>query len=316
SCRESFPDKLCPEASSAARHRASRDSRRGGSAVKASSGRRPARLAGVAGLAMATLGAGQRPQPFEFRQVHLDLPVRILPYAPTQRRAEVAAEAAFARIAQLDALMSDYRENSELRRLETNAGEWTPISPDLLEVLAMATSIARATDGAFDPTVGPLVALWRQARETKRMPASADIEAARALVSWKLLEVDRRRGAVRLAKRGMRLDLGGIAKGYILGQGLLALRSAGLGRALIESGGDIIVGSGPPGEAGWRVDVPDASSDFTRRARQLTNAAVATSGADEQFVDIDGVRYSHVVDPRSGIGVTHNVTARVIADQG
>ena len=244
----------------------------------------------------------------------MGLPVRILLYAPTERRAERAAEAAFARIAALDAVMSDYREDSELRRLEKTSGDWTPVSPDLLEVLAEAVSIARATGGTFDPTVGPIVALWREARAAGRMPAGPAIEAARAAVGWKHLEVDRRRGAVRLGKKGMRLDLGGIAKGYILQQALMTLRSEGLGRALIESGGDIVVGSGPPGLAGWRVDVPDASEDVRRRASELTNAAIATSGADAQFVEIDGVRYSHVVDPRTGIGVTHNVTARVIAD--
>lgn len=278
--------------------------------------RRVARAAAAAGLAAAALGAVQRPRPFEFRQVHMGLPVRILLYAPTERRAEIAAEAAYARIAALDAVMSDHRDDSELRRLEATAGEWTPVSPDLLEVLTTAVSIARATNGAFDPTVGPLVALWRKARETRQMPAGSDIEAARALVGWKLLEVDRQRGMVRLAKRGMRLDLGGVAKGYILEQALMTLRAEGLGRALVESGGDIVVGSGPPGEAGWRIDVPDASSDFERRARELTNAAIATSGADAQFVELHGVRYSHVVDPRSGIGVTHDVTARVMADEG
>ena len=244
----------------------------------------------------------------------MGLPVRILLYAPTERRAERAAEAAFARIADLDAVMSDYRDDSEVRRLEQTTGEWTPVSPDLLEVLVKAVSIARATGGTFDPTVGPIVALWREARAAGRMPAGAAIEAAREAVGWKHLEVDRRRGAVRLAKKGMRLDLGGIAKGYILQQALMTLRSEGLGRALIESGGDIVVGSGPPGLAGWRVDVRDASDDVRSRASELTNAAIATSGADAQFVEIDGVRYSHVVDPRTGIGVTHDVTARVIAD--
>lgn len=279
-----------------------------------SSVKRLLRTAAAVGLAAAPLGAAQLPRPFEFRQVHMGLPVRILLYAPTERRAERAAEAAFARIAELDAVMSDYRDDSELRRLEQASGEWTPVSPDLLEVLAKAVSIARATGGTFDPTVGPLVALWRDARETARMPSGPDIEAAREAVSWKHLEVNRRRGVVRLAKKGMRLDLGGIAKGYILQQALMTLRSEGLPRALIESGGDIVVGSGPPGLAGWRVDVPDASEGVRDRASELTNAAIATSGAEMQFVEINGVRYSHVVDPRTGLGVTHDITARVIAD--
>lgn len=277
-----------------------------------------AAAAGTVGTAGIALGApGQRPRPFEFSQVHMGLPVRILLYAPDQRRAERAAQAAFARIAALDAIMSDHRDDSELRRLESSGTGWTPISPDLLEILTAAHALARATDGAFDPTVGPIVALWREARKTGEMPAAAALDAARALVGWKHIEIDRRRGAVRLAKAGMRLDLGGIAKGYILQEAVQTLRGLGLGRALVESGGDIVVGSGPPGEAGWRVTVPAASSGFRDRAGELTNAALATSGAESgaesQFVEIGGVRYSHIVDPRTGLGVTTEVTARVIA---
>ena len=272
-----------------------------------------AAAAAVSSAGFASGASGQRPRPFEFSQVHMGLPVRILLYAPDRRRAETAAEAAFARIAKLDAIMSDYRDDSELRRLEGSSPAWTPVSPDLLEVLTAAHALARDTDGAFDPTVGPVVALWREARSTGVMPAPAALEIARALVGWKHIEINRARGTVRLAKTGMRLDLGGIAKGYILEEALKTLRGAGLGRALVESGGDIVVGSGPPGLAGWRVDVPGASSDFRDRASELTNAAIATSGADVQFVEIDGVRYSHIVDPRTGIGVTSHVTARVIA---
>ena len=265
-------------------------------------------------LALSPVRAGsQLPRPFEFTQVHMGLPVRILLHAPEEGRARTAAAVAFERIAALDAMMSDYRPDSELRRLEGSARQWTPVSPDLLEVLTTAVSVARATDGAFDPTVGPLVALWREARRTGKRPAPAALEAARALVGWRHIEIDRATGAVRLDKEGMRLDLGGIAKGYILQQALRAMRMKGSGRVLIESGGDIVVGSGPPGLQGWRVDAPGADDTFRRRASQLTNAALATSGPGEQFVEIDGTRYSHIVDPRTGLGMTNQVTARVIA---
>jgi thiamine biosynthesis lipoprotein len=264
-------------------------------------------------VVVSAAASHQLPKPYEFSQVHMGMPVRILLHASDDRRAESAARAAFARIAALDQMMSDYRPDSELRRLEKGR-DWTPVSPDLLEVLTTALSVARATDGAFDPTVGPLVALWRETRRTGRMPAPAALESARAAAGWQHLEIDRARGAVRLATPGMRLDLGGIAKGYILQEGLRALRMNGLGRALLESGGDIVVGSGPPGLAGWRIDAPDAADAiFRRRASQLTNAGLSTSGPTEQFVEIDGTRYSHIVDPRTGLGVTSSVTARVIA---
>ena len=243
----------------------------------------------------------------------MGVPVRILLHASDESRAERAARAAFDRIAALDRVMSDYRPDSELRRLETDAEKWTPVSPDLLEVLTTAVSIARATEGAFDPTAAPLVALWREARATGKMPPRPALDAARALVNWRHLEIDRPKGMVRLAKAGMRLDLGGIAKGYILQQALRTLRMNGLGRALIECGGDIVAGSGPPGLAGWRVEARGADDAFRRRASELTNAALATSGATAQFVDIDGIRYSHIVDPRTGLGVTSQVVAHVIA---
>lgn len=243
----------------------------------------------------------------------MGLPVRILLHAPDERRAETAARAAFDRIAALDDVMSDYRPDSELRRLEASGQHWTRVSADLIEVLTTAVAVGRATDGAFDPTVGPLVALWRETRATRTLPLPARIAAARARVGWRHLEIDGRRGAVRLARAGMKLDLGGIAKGYILQQAMRTLHDHGVDRALIESGGDIVTGSGPPGAPGWRIETPGADPAFHRRAAALSHAALATSGATEQFVEIDGVLYGHILDPRTGLGITHRTVARVIA---
>jgi thiamine biosynthesis lipoprotein len=203
--------------------------------------------------------------------------------------------------------------DSEVRRLEGEAGQWTPVSPDLLEVLTTALTVARGTGGAFDPTVGPLVALWREARARGKLPEATALDAARALVGWRHVEIDRARGMVRLTKPGMRLDLGGIARGYTMQEALRAVLTKGVGRALIECGGDIVAGNSPPGEAGWRVDVAAADEPFRRRARAFSNAAIATSGAAAPLVEIDGVRYSSIVDPRTGLGLTNHVVARVIA---
>jgi thiamine biosynthesis lipoprotein len=132
-------------------------------------------------------------------------------------------------------------------------------------------------------------------------------------VGWRKVELDRGAVAVRLAP-GVQLDLGGIAKGYIIGAALDVLRSHGVPCALIEAGGDVIVGDAPPGRDGWTIQVRGASPDFARRAAALKNAAIATSGASEQFVEIGGVRYSHVVDPRSGLGLTSSHVVSVIAE--
>jgi thiamine biosynthesis lipoprotein len=248
----------------------------------------------------------------EYTEVHMGMPVRIVVHAPDDEVARRAARAAFARIAILEGTMSDYRPQSELRRLEGRAGEWVAVSVELFDVLGRALQVSRKSGGAFDPTVGPLVALWRDARRTVRLPDAAQIAAARRVVGWKRVALDSVRRAVRL-EPGTRLDLGGVAKGFILEHAMRELRRNGVRSAMIEAGGDIVVGDAPPGRGGWHIDVPGASADFARRAASLTNSAIATSGPAAQFVMIDGVRYSHVVDPRTGVALTNQVTAHVIA---
>jgi thiamine biosynthesis lipoprotein len=261
-------------------------------------------------------GPVQTRAPFEFTQVHMGMPVRMVLYAAAEADARRAAASAFARVAALEQIFSDYRPDSEVSRLAARAEEWVAVSPELLALAERAIAIARETDGAFDPTVGPLVALWREARRTKTLPPAAAIESARARVGWQRIDVDEGRRALRLTTAGMRLDFGGIAKGYILGEVLRAAANTGVPRALIEAGGDIVVGDAPPGRDGWRIDTPAGDDAIAARARRLRNAAIATSGPTAQFVEIDGIRYSHVIDPRRGIGLTHGLVARVIAPDG
>ena len=251
-------------------------------------------------------------RPCEYTQVHMGLPVRIVLHAPEQK-ARDGARAAFERIAVLDRMMSDYRPDSELRRIADAAGRPVPVSRELFETIERAVAIARATDGAFDPSIGRLVALWRESRTTRRLPTREALDAARRHTGWQKIELDRRHRAIRVPA-GMRLDLGGIAKGYILQDALRTARSRGISRALLEAGGDIVVGDAPPGTGGWRIEAAGADTAFRDRASRLTNAALATSGPTAQFVEIDGVRYSHVIDPRTGLGVTTPFVAHVIAE--
>jgi thiamine biosynthesis lipoprotein len=263
-------------------------------------------------LLIAASPAAQSPR--EFTEVHMGVPVRVVLHTSSDTNARTAARAAFARVAALENVMSDYRVDSELRRLEGRAGQWVDVSAPLYEVLNLARSVAEKSDGAFDPTVGPLVQLWREARRTKQLPRRAAIDSARALVNWRYVTL--RAGRVKLAKPGMRLDLGGIAKGYILQAVLETLAAHGVTRALIEAGGDIVVGAAPPGRKGWRIEVPGADSAVRARAASLVRAAISTSGPSEQFVDIGGLRYSHVIEPRSGEALTRSDHATVIAADG
>lgn len=245
---------------------------------------------------------------FEYAEPHMGGPVRIVLFAEGEPRARAAASAAFATFAALDAAMSDYRADSELTRLSASAGSPpVRVSEDLARVLLAAREFSEISGGAFDVTVGPLVALWREARRTGRLPNDEAIRAARALVGYRRVHVDRAARTVRLDTPGMRLDLGGIGKGYAADRALEALARHGVASALVEAGGDIALGAAPPGRAGWRIDVPGGGVVVAARR------GVSTSGDLEQFALIGGVRHSHVVDPRTGLAVQHVATVTVVA---
>jgi thiamine biosynthesis lipoprotein len=252
----------------------------------------------------------------EFSAVHMGVPVRMVLHASSDAAAANAARAAFARIAELDDKMSDYRPRSEVRMLSRHPGDWQTVSPELFAVFARAEDISRKSGGAFDITIGPLVQLWRSARRSRQLPDADALSRAKSRSGAPLLEVDTLRGMVRLWVSDMQLDLGGIAKGYILQEALSELRQHGVRSALVEAGGDLVVGDAPPGQPGWSVFVAGGDTATLRRAQALTNAAVATSGGSEQFVEIGGVRYSHVIDPRTGLGVTGRHIVTVIAADG
>ena len=250
----------------------------------------------------------------EFSAVHMGVPVRMVLHASSDAIASDAARAAFARVAALDDIMNDYRPASEVRMLSERPGDWQTVSPDLFAVLVRAEEVSRNSGGAFDVTVGPLAQLWRTSRQTRRLPDPEDLSRARSRSGAPMFEVDTFTTTVRLWVPNMRLDLGGIAKGYILQEALKTLRAHGVRSAMVEAGGDVVVGDPPPGQAGWSVFVAGGDTATLSRAKALSNVAVATSGGSEQYVEIGGVRYSHIIDPRTGLGVTGRHIVTVIAE--
>ena len=276
------------------------------------------RRAAIAALAIVlnlhpSGAAGQAP-PIEQREVHLGMEVRLVVHA-TPEAAEAAMRAAWDRIEALEAILSDWRPASELSRLGRHpAGEWIPVSPALFDVLARALAVAAATDGAFDPTIGPLTTLWRESRRTGRPIPTAALDSARRRVDWRAVTLDTARRSVRFAHADMRLDLGAIAKGWILDQALATLDRAGVPAALIEAGGDIVVGAPPPGSAGWRIAVRTAHGDSVV---VIHHAAVSTSGpASQSIIDPDGTVRSHVIDTHDGRGSTSALQVSVLAANG
>ena len=249
----------------------------------------------------------------EYTAVRMGVAVRLVLHADDPQLAATAARAAFERMSALEAILSDYQPQSELRTLMRNPGVWVPASGVLFEVLERSVEVARLTDGAFDPTVGPLVALWRRARDSGDgwVASQAELDSARARVGWWKVELDSATGSVRI-EPGVMLDLGGVAKGYILAEVAGVLRELGVRRFLVEAGGDIVVGEPPPGRSGWSIAVRGADSAFAQRAGSLVNAALSTSGGSVQYVEVAVQRYSHVINPTVGTGAAHGDTWHVI----
>jgi thiamine biosynthesis lipoprotein len=256
---------------------------------------------------------------YESVEPHMGTLFRIKLYATDQPQAERAFRAAFARIAQLDDELSDYKPDSEVNRLaRAAAGTPQPASADLLRVVETAQKLSAETDGAFDITIGPLTHLWRQARKQNQPPTAAAIAEAKAKCGFRKLHADTFARTLQFDEGGMQLDAGAIAKGDAADQALAVLQDRGIRSALVAASGDLAFSDAPPNEPGWKIGIDSldsARAPFTR-ILLLSNGAVSTSGASEQHLDANGRRYSHIIDPRDGTGLTRNITVSVVARRG
>jgi thiamine biosynthesis lipoprotein len=253
---------------------------------------------------------------FQSSEIHMGVDFTIVLYAPDQKAANRAFRAAFDRIEQLNKVMSDYDPESELSRLSDASPTPAPVplSDDLFHVLWRANSWSEKTGGAFDVTVGPVVRLWRRARRRRQLPSKQRLEEARKAVGYRNLRLNPDKQTAAMLKADMRLDLGGIAKGYAVDEALRTLRGLGIRRALVNGSGDIGAGDPPPGKPGWTVGVaPLKPGGKPSLLLSIADQAVATSGDAFQYVEIDGRRYSHIVDPHTGLGLSDHSSVTIVA---
>jgi thiamine biosynthesis lipoprotein len=277
-------------------------------------------------LGFASLpGAASNPEPagklsrFEFVETHMGSTFKILLYSTDTTTARSASRLAFDRIAALDATLSDYQPESELSRLSLKAGgPPVAVSFDLFDILERSKQFYVRTDGVFDVTIAPVGRLWRRARREHKLPDPQKLAEARALVGSDKLRLDSKNRTIQLTRPGMRLDVGGIAKGYASQAAIDVLRSQGITHALVGGAGDIVVADPPPDAAGWTIAIAglNPSEADPEMYILLKNAAISTSGDAERFVIIDGHRYSHIINPVTGMGVEDRASVTVVAPDG
>jgi thiamine biosynthesis lipoprotein len=256
---------------------------------------------------------------YEYSLPRMGTLFRITLYSASQAEAGKSAMAAFERLEQLEESLSAFRDGSELVRLSREAvSAPRSVSPELFYVLDKSLQVSRLSGGAFDVTIGPLVEVWRQARRAKRLPDAAELAKAKAAVDYRNIELDPQARTVFLKRPDIKIDLGGIAKGYAAQQALELLAARGMRRALIDAGGDITLGAPPPGRAGWKIAIDDPSPEGQASPCTLVlhDVAIATSGDARQFVKVGGQRYSHIINPADGLGLKDSGSTTVIAPDG
>ncbi len=262
------------------------------------------------------VGAGENAEIrlFEFKEPAMGTIFSIRIYGTDPIEAEAAAQAAYQRVHQLNSIFSDYDPESELLRFcRGPVGVATRLTPELHEILRLSWDLAHQTEGRFDPTIGPLVRLWRQSHRLGRLPTPEKLEEAFSRTGYQFLKINDD-GTASLEVEGMRLDLGGIAKGYAADEALAILRERGFPQSLVAASGDLAIGEAPPKKRGWTVGLSSVASPHEPdRFLVVRNCGISTSGDTQQFVILGGKRYSHIVDPATGLGLTDRKSVSVLA---
>ena len=255
-------------------------------------------------------------QRYEFNEPEMGVDFELKFYALDKSTAHRAVREVYGRIEALNAIFSDYDSNSEVNRLTRQpVGRPVKVSPELFSILQRSQDLSHETNGAFDITAGPFTKLWRQARRRKELTDPVALKHAGQFVGHEKLYLNSIARTVACLAPNMRLDLGGIAKGWAVDEALAILRKNNIHHALCAASGDIAIGDSPPGMKGWQIGIRtlDEQGNIYNRRLRLRNCAVSTSGDTVHFVEIAGQRYSHIVNPKTGLGLTNRIMVTVIA---
>ena len=277
------------------------------------------RLTIFAVFVLVSITADAQESRFSFSEQKMGSPLNIIFYAQDSVIANKQARACFELIDSLNHIFSNYDSSSELTSINNNAGIAKNIaSPLMWELIMQSKEAFIKSKGAYNIAMGPLTQLWRTARRLKQFPNQVQIKNKLLLCDFNKIQFNNQDHSIYLSAKGMQLDFGGIGKGYIAQKVVDYLKKEGVTASLVDAGGDIVFGDAPPNKKGWIVGVnqPEKADDLLPEKLQLHNLSVATSGDVYQFIEHNGKKYSHIINPLTGYGVTSLRNVTVIANDG
>ena len=263
--------------------------------------------------------ANSQEKKYSFSETKMGSPFNIILVTGDSLKASFLAKQCYALVDSFNHVFSDYDSTSELNRLNASSGNnFFKPSAALWDIILLSQQAYQKSKGAFDITIGPLSRFWRKARKEKIFPDNNAVLEKRKLTGFNRLQIDARARTLYLPIKGMRLDLGGIAKGYIAQQVVDFLSRQGINQALADAGGDMAMSKSPPNSKGWiiGINIPETTDQLLAHKLLLASIAVATSGDVYQYFEHNGKKYSHIIDPRTGYGITSQRNVTVIAKNG
>jgi FAD:protein FMN transferase len=269
-------------------------------------------------VVLCNLNAFSQAKRFSFSEPKMGSAFTIILYHEDSLKAQDLAKNAFKIVDSLNASFSDYLPNSEISRLATNSANknWVEVSPYLYDILKISKEAWIKSEGSFDITIGGLTKLWRQSKKNKKLPNKNILNAALATTGMQFLRLNQNSNSIKLLKKGMSIDLGGIGKGFAAEKVLNYLKSENVFMALCDASGNMAVGDAAPDKPFWQIGIqlPTQNRQLLNSMVQFKNKAISTSGDIYQYSEIENRRYSHILDPKTGLGATFQKQVTIICD--
>ena len=256
---------------------------------------------------------------FSYSEIKMGSAFNLIIVSTNSNKANHLAQKSYELVDSLSHIFSNYDSSSELSKINASAGLLPyKMSTAMLDLVQKAEQAFIQSKGAYDISIGPLSTLWRNARKAKLFPDSSTVVATKKLVGLNQVKINKRLGTIFLPNADMQLDFGGIAKGYIAQWVINYLKANGIQQALADAGGDIVMSGAPLNQKGWLIGVnlPESTDELMTKKLLLSNCSVATSGDVYQFIEYKGVKYSHIINPLTGYGVTNLRNVTIIAKTG